>query len=166
MLPDTDPDAIGPAPLVPPADLGPPDLGTAQMQSPTEQPKVTPSGLPWRQRRPAPEEPTLALPNPALGTTSLASERPTTSDLWGEDDTDGAGRLPTVHRDPDVTRTLMTSYRSGTLRGRTEAARLAESAPDPTDPGATDHPASTPSTTESPPLTEAAHEVRPTGEGG
>jgi len=65
-----------------------------------EPPKLTPSGLPLRQRRHSPE--------PAAS--------------GGQSDTPGRPAAPA--RDPNVTRSMMASYRSGTLRGRSDAARL------------------------------------------
>jgi hypothetical protein len=65
---------------------------------------VTPSGLPLRPRR-------------APGAESAVDA--------GETQQAPAAPAPTG-RDPDATRSLMASYRSGTLRGRSDAARIAQ----------------------------------------
>jgi len=120
--------------------------GTAAGAPAPSAPKLTPSGLPWRQRPSSPGEPAPAkaaappaapiapqvLASPAspqaLTSTDADPERPATapeveSDAEPTVDTaNGAGGGAV--RDPDQTRSLMASYRSGTLRGRTDAARL------------------------------------------
>lgn len=76
-----------------------PDQPAPAPQAEAETPRLTPSGLPFRQRR-ARSEPA---PEPSQGSKPVMSSR-----------------------DPDATRSLMSSYQSGTLRGRSDAARLTE----------------------------------------
>jgi len=88
-----------------------------------EPPRLTPAGLPWRQRPASPGEASPA----AAGAPTTAPSTPGAPPVWtpvaaGEPTAGDA--IPT--RPPDQTRSLMSSYRSGTLRGRTEAARLTE----------------------------------------
>jgi hypothetical protein len=75
--------------------------------------RVTPSGLPWRQRRAA-----TAVPSAAARTADGATQ-------VGPAPAREAAAAP---RDPDTARTKLSSYRSGTLRGRSDAARLVEGA--------------------------------------
>jgi signal transduction histidine kinase len=114
------------APIKPPVEPSPP----------TESPKLTPSGLPWRQRKPA----DVPAPRPATAAEVIVGPAGT-----GTPDA-GTGRPNGGGRDPDQTRSLMASYRSGTLRGRTEAARLVESGHNP------------PEGTEGSPPPDATHE--------
>jgi hypothetical protein len=72
-------------------------------------PVLTPSGLPFRQREPAPAgEPS----RPAAGN--------------GQAAVPGNASIGRAGRAPDDMRSIMASYRSGTLRGRLDAARLTE----------------------------------------
>jgi hypothetical protein len=117
-------------------------------------PLTTPSGLPWRQRlAPATDTPETTEPNgqgtpsapgaPALPSPTIvdaSTATPVTSG-WvtvpnqpAADDLAAPPESPTPPAAPprpvrglEETRNLMASYRSGTMRGRTEAARLAES---------------------------------------
>jgi signal transduction histidine kinase len=83
---------------------------------------MTPSGLPWRQREGAASEPPPGS-HYANGVNGTAAE-PTPAQI---------GR---AGRGPEEMRNIMSSYRSGTLRGRSDAARLAsdDEAPDRTTP--------------------------------
>ncbi|HEY7224041.1 MAG TPA: nitrate- and nitrite sensing domain-containing protein [Micromonosporaceae bacterium] len=104
---------------------------TAEPATLAEQPKLTPSGLPWRQRRPT-GEPEAAVADAGFGPATAAPASDPTMPA-----SDGMGPTHTGPRDPDVTRSMMASYRSGTLRGRSDAARLAEeepTGPTPTEP--------------------------------
>ncbi len=102
-LPTRPTPAQAPAPAGAPA----PEAPAAAPVTEVEPPKLTPAGLPWRQRRSDPDEAAA----PVAGSQPVAnSPQPS------------AGPA----RDPEATRSLMDSYRSGTLRGRTEAARITE----------------------------------------
>ena len=94
--PPAAPSAAAPVADAPPAETPAPETPAA----PPEPPKLTPSGLPLRQRRYSPE------PTAAGGPT------------------DAPAHPASPARDPDATRSMMASYRSGTLRGRSDAARL------------------------------------------
>jgi hypothetical protein len=170
-------------PPPPPASVVAPEPPTAPAEPPTvmaepgragDQAKVTAAGLPWRQRSPSAEPATAAGPTvtAVAGAGLAARTAPPTPEM--------------APRDPETTRSLMASYRSGTLRGRTDAARLAgsngggdgatgtftDSADDepPTEPtpaepaGAAEYPQWTQSTRESPLWTES--DTRTTEEGG
>jgi hypothetical protein len=111
-----------------------PPSGSSAVPLPTQRraadpPILTPSGLPWRLKPPkaAPGStpPGPALPPPA-GTGDVPGEA--TQRLVGDGGSspgNGHGLAgASSERGPDKTRSLMASYRSGTLRGRTDAARL------------------------------------------
>ena len=90
---------------------------------------ITPSGLPFRQRdnggavtsgprSPAPISPVPVAPaGPASSAPLPTQQRPLGAEANGSDHS----------RPPEEVRSMMASYRSGTLRGRTEAAKLANS---------------------------------------
>jgi signal transduction histidine kinase len=86
-------------------------------------PVLTPSGLPWRQRRTAertgPVRPPSRVPDPP---------RPATETDGGNGGNRGNG-TPPVGRGLEDMRNLMGSYRAGTLRGRSDAARSLEEPP-------------------------------------
>jgi signal transduction histidine kinase len=88
----------------------------------TDPPVLTPSGLPFRQRDPAPGGATAAAASPRAEPGGPAASPPS----------NGQGPLPDnaaigrAGRAPDDMRSIMASYRSGTLRGRMDAARLVE----------------------------------------
>ena len=160
------PSAHPPVPTPAPAPAPEPPAARPEPTRGDEPPKFTASGLPWRQRA-ATDEPTTAAGGVVAAGSGASAARPT------------AGPQP---RDPDTTRSMMDSYRSGTLRGRTDAARLAggdagaptppdgPSAPEePTSPapalaGSGEYPQWTQSTVESPQWTES--HTRTTEEGG
>ena len=82
----------------------------------SDPPILTPSGLPWRQRPSGPGE------SPAGSATGAGP--------IGSADTAGlTDPIVRAARRPDETRNVMSSHRSGTLRGRTDAARLADPNP-------------------------------------
>jgi hypothetical protein len=109
---------------------------------------LTPSGLPWRRRDKGPAEGTVssAAPSPSAPSSSSAppslSEPPSLSAASSSSaPSSSAGPLahtpaisptsvPTnspigrAGRGPEEVRSIMSSYRSGTLRGRIDAARL------------------------------------------
>jgi signal transduction histidine kinase len=93
-----------------------------------EPPILTPSGLPFRQRDTVPSAPAVAEAAGPTGQTGpggptgSAPARPATGSGVPTNSPIG-GR---TGRGPDEVRTLMSSYRSGTLRGRIDSARLAE----------------------------------------
>jgi len=112
---------VGPAGIGEAGDVAPAaGEETARRPAPS-QPKLTPSGLPWRQRggdraQADRDSPTVALPAP------------------GSAGAPAAGRPGGDERDPDAARSKLASFRSGTLRGRSDAARItgeagAETAP-------------------------------------
>jgi signal transduction histidine kinase len=127
----------------------------------SDAPAVTPSGLPLRPRR-----------------------SPAAESVTGPVETSPPPGPATPARDPDATRSMMASYRSGTLRGRSDAARMAEelagqppAAPNPTDPAVPPsepevpqwtEPASPPPWpgSESPQWTQSTPQMRETEEGG
>ena len=136
------PVSVAPASVVPasvlPAPAAPPGATTAASAPAPSAPKLTPSGLPWRQRAASPGEPAPAAATAPIAPQAMASpaspqvvtgpdtepEVPAAApDAEPTVDTGDRGGEATV-RDPDQTRSLMASYRSGTLRGRTDAARL------------------------------------------
>jgi hypothetical protein len=86
---------------------------------------LTPSGLPWRQR-PAPESASAAAP--AESRTDPEPPPSAASDNGWSPGGSAAVEAPTPRpiRGLEESRNLMASYRSGTMRGRSEAARLAE----------------------------------------
>ena len=137
------PPSAGPVAL--PTRPTPPTKAPLETRPAAEPPKVTPAGLPWRQRQSSPgEAPPRSRPSPTAG--EATGGEATGGEATGGEATGGsstaAGSTDSgtgnghAARDPDQTRSLMASYRSGTLRGRTEAARLADTNP-PT-PGWTD----------------------------
>ena len=90
---------------------------------------LTPSGLPFRHKDsgpPRPPAPISPVPVPAAAYPSTvvpgvpAQQRPVGAEPSSA--TNGADHS----RPPEQVRSMMASYRSGTLRGRTEAARLAD----------------------------------------
>jgi signal transduction histidine kinase len=120
----------GPAAL--PTRPVPPAKAPLEPSRATEPPKLTPSGLPWRQRQSSPGEPPprTRLAGGAAEATGGWATIAGAPDATGQAGaTDGGMGNAQGTRGPDQTRSLMASYRSGTLRGRTEAARLAGSAP-------------------------------------
>jgi signal transduction histidine kinase len=88
---------------------------------------LTPSGLPWRPRERGNSQPLSGLPLTGLPLAGSENGRP------GAVADPDIGRTP---RPPDEIRSIMASYRSGTLRGRIDAARLNDPTLDPqwTDP--------------------------------
>jgi signal transduction histidine kinase len=109
----------------------------------TTPPALTPSGLPWRKKQPD-RLPTVPIPRTAVSiVTAPDSPAPTSSNGQtpsGQPTTeDGSTRKRAEHM-----RNLMSSYRTGTLRGRSEAAREIEPiTPEwtevPTEPTPTEH---------------------------
>ena len=101
----------GPAPTAPSSDTEP-------LASRRPQPTVyTPSGLPFRTRESGP------------GGTSDGPDGSEAADPSDPSDPTDPGQR--AGRGPDQVRSLMSSYRSGTLRGRDDAARLTEGSPPP-----------------------------------
>ena len=134
--PPVPPQPVPPAPAGPIAPTAAPTARRPRrLRAPT---MLTPSGLPWRQR-PAPDTPvTDAAPmTPVAPITPTAPPAPSTAPGNGHPGQPGQpgqpDAAPLVEVGPprpvrglEETRSLMASYRSGTMRGRTEAARLAE----------------------------------------
>jgi signal transduction histidine kinase len=85
---------------------------------------LTPSGLPWRQRGKGLVQP------PSTGSAGAPSHPPATPTTPTSTPTSAPTSLPTnspigrASRGPEEARSIMSSYRSGTLRGRIDAARL------------------------------------------
>jgi hypothetical protein len=88
-----------------------------------EPPILTPSGLPFRQRDSVPAAPAAVDATRPAGSEPIGSTpaRPTGSGVPTNSPIGGR-----TGRGPDEVRILMSSYRSGTLRGRIDSARLAE----------------------------------------
>ena len=119
-----------PKPVVPPSAPSPAATPTpAAAPNPAPAPPaptvLTPSGLPWRQR-PAPESAAVVVPAQSLSEPEAAPSAG--SDNGWSPGGSAAAEVPTPRpiRGLEESRNLMASYRSGTMRGRTEAARLAE----------------------------------------
>ncbi|HEX6872928.1 MAG TPA: nitrate- and nitrite sensing domain-containing protein [Micromonosporaceae bacterium] len=85
-------------------------------------PRLTPSGLPWR-----PRPPRSGTPAPGVSAPVHTGSAPdaTTAGATADPLHSPTGAVPTMRSAEDL-RHRMTSYRSGTLRGRNDAALLAE----------------------------------------
>jgi signal transduction histidine kinase len=104
-----------------------PKPATAQRRD--EPTTLTPSGLPFRHKETAsPRPPAPISPVPVSPTPHPSTVVPAVPAQPRPFDTDAPVTANGVDhaRPPEDVRTMMASYRSGTLRGRTEAARLAE----------------------------------------
>lgn len=93
-------------------------------------PVLTPSGLPFRQRDPQPSEPPPVPESPTRVGDEAASPRPEAPSTDLPDGERPGQKDPTVaaprpERGREDVRSIMSSYRSGTLRGRVDAAQLA-----------------------------------------
>ena len=110
-----------PATTTTPTTTSPATTSPAATQSP-----LTPSGLPWRKKQPPiPTVPIPRAPVPIVTDPNdpapTSSNRQTTSGQPTTDDGSAPARQRAEHM-----RDLMSSYRTGTLRGRSEAARDTE----------------------------------------